>query len=303
MTSDSMDSASFLREKARSLGFIAVGFTRPSCLPYFDSFLSWVSERRYGGMDWVTRYVNLRQDPGMLLAGCKTIITLAYPYSPDIPTSPDGLMAARYTQGLGEDYHVRVKRLGKQLARVVSELFPGSKSRVCVDSAPLLERSLAYASGIGFFGKNNMLIIPGYGSYLYLAEVLTTAAILHHEPKPMDSQCGSCTKCLEACPTKALEAPYVHNSSKCLSYFTIEHRGPLSHDVAKVMGKRFFGCDICQEVCPFNRKRGKAVISLLSAEEILQMGEKEFHQVFGKTAFARAGLSKLKESVRIALLK
>ena len=254
-------------------------------------------------MSWIARHVALRENPERLLPGCKTVLTLAYPYSADIPTTAEGLRAARYTEGLNEDYHLRLKRLGREIENLISHLFPGSKSRICVDSAPLMERSLAFASGLGFFGKNNMVIIPGYGSYFYLAEILTTAFIPHQKPKPLESQCGTCTRCLDACPTRALERPYRHNPGNCLSYLTVEYKGPLRQDTGKLMGGCFFGCDICQEVCPFNKRKGMTSTSLPSAKEILDMDEPGFRRTFGKTAFARAGLIKIKQDIRAALLK
>jgi len=303
MNSESPLIESLLRKKAVSLGFISIGFTTPGRPPYFSHFKSWLSQARYGDMEWITRNVRLRRDPKLLLPGCKTIISLAYPYSHEIPVSPDGLRAARYTEGLKEDYHTRVKRLGKVIVDTISEFYPDSKSRICVDSAPVLERAIAYRAGMGFFGKNTMLIIPDYGSYFYLMEIFTSAHISFENPTPIENRCGKCSKCIEACPTGALEAPFMHDARRCLSYLTIEHKGRLRLELGQIMDRCFFGCDVCQEVCPFNQKGSGKKVTLPSAKEILEMDEGEFQYIFGNTAFARTGLKKIKVNVQTTLLK
>ncbi len=287
-----------LRKKAASLGFIRIGFSLPEIPPFFDAFVAWISGKRYGDMDWIARRTELRENPSRLLKGCKTVISLAFPYSATIPVTPDGLRAARYTEGLALDYHDRLRRLCKIFAQHISELFPGSRHRVCIDSAPILERSFAYAGGLGFIGKNTMLIIPGHGSYVFLAEILTTAEIPFLPVVPLESQCGDCTRCIEACPTGALEAPYLHDARRCLSYLTIEYKGLLNDKVAKAMGHCFFGCDVCQEVCPFNEDKGRKEVILPPAQDLLRSSEEEFDKLFGKTAFARAGFWKIRENVR-----
>jgi epoxyqueuosine reductase len=290
--------SSLLIEKASCLGFVAIGFSRPERPVFFDRFCSWISAGRHGVMEWLARTVELRESPLRLLDGCRTVVSLAYPYSSLKPITPDGYRAARYTEPEKEDYHNRLRRLGKELAREIIERYPGSKSRVCVDSAPIMERSFAYCSGIGFIGKNNMFIIPGHGSYVFLVEILTTASLAFPEIEPMNSQCGSCGLCIDACPTGALGGPFSLDASKCLSYLTIERPEAVDRETGEKMGKCFFGCDICQEVCPFTEGGSAASPSLPSTEEILAMGAADFGYVFGKTAFARAGLEKLKTNIR-----
>lgn len=285
-------------KKAKSLGFIAVGFSRPGAPLFFDRFQSWLAAGKQGEMNWMERHAELRENPGKLLEGCRAIVTLAYPYSSRKPSTPDGFAAARYTEPGRADYHDRLRKLAKTLAQGIIEDYPGTRIRVCVDSAPMLERSFAYASGIGFIGKNNMLIIPGHGSYVFLTEILTTAPLEFLKAETMENQCGSCTLCVEACPAGALERPFSLNASKCLSYLTIEHSGELDGKTAKKMRNSFFGCDVCQEVCPFNEETALRDISLPSTEEILCMKEKDFEGRFGKTAFARAGLEKIKSNIR-----
>jgi epoxyqueuosine reductase len=285
-------------KKAKSLGFIAVGFSRPGAPLFFDRFQSWLAAGKQGEMNWIERHLELRKNPEKLLAGCRAIVTLAYPYPSRKPFTPDGFAAARYTEPGRADYHDRLRKSAKTLAQSIIEDYPGTRIKVCVDSAPILERSFAYASGIGFIGKNNMLIIPGHGSYVFLTEILTTAQMEFLKAETMENRCGSCTLCVEACPTGALEMPFSLNASKCLSYLTIEHSGEIDSKTAEKMRDCFFGCDVCQEVCPFNEETALRDISLPSTEEILRMEEKDFEENFGKTAFARAGLVKIKRNIR-----
>jgi epoxyqueuosine reductase len=289
-----------LIDKAKEAGFIAVGFTRPTTPPHFDFFSRWLRDVELGDISYLKRHTDIRRDPARLLEGTQTIITLAYPYPAAKPSTPDGYTAARYTAPEKDDYHLRLKKLGKDLCACIRELFPGSRTRVCVDTAPILERSIAAASGIGFIGKNNMLIIPGYGSYCYLVEILTTARFPIPAHKEHENECGACTRCIDQCPSGALKAPFHLDVTRCLSYLTIESKGDIDTESAGNMGNSFFGCDVCQEVCPFNRETGRGII-LPSTREILAMSESEFKKTFGRSAFQRAGLKKLKGNIRALL--
>ena len=286
-----------LTEKARALGFIAIGFSKPRTPLHFDYFLSWLKDSEVGNMTYLRRNVNLRRDPGSLLHGLQTIISLAYPYSETKPSTPDGYAASRYTTPQQEDYHLRLRRLAKQLCALIAESFPGSRSRVCVDSAPIMERGFAVSSGIGFVGKNTMLIVPGHGSYCFLVEILTTAPFRIPPVVEMESRCGTCSKCIEACPTGALKAPFHIDVSRCLSYLTIEAKHDVDMKMGEKMGNTFFGCDACQEVCPFNKVEDPTIV-LPSTDRIVQMSEGDFKRTFGGTVFERAGLNKLKGNIR-----
>lgn len=291
-------SIEFISEKAMDLGFIAVGFSAPDTPPYLDRFKSWLLDRKFGDMSWLERNLHLREDPSRLLEGCRVVISLAFPYSFLKPATPDGFTISRYAQPDREDYHNRLRRRCRELARLIRERHEGCLTRICVDSAPILERSYACASGIGFIGKNNMLIIPGYGSYFYLAEILTTAPLTFSPASPLADLCGSCTRCLEACPSGALERPYYLDASRCLSYLTIEHRDPPGEETAEKMGTCFMGCDRCQEACPFNTSVVGLKVSLPSTETFLEMDLETFDTKFGNTALARAGIEKLKANIR-----
>lgn len=291
-----------LLQRARNLGFIGIGFTRPGRPLFFDRFTAWLADRKYGDMAWLARNTNLREDPSALLKGCRTVISLAYPYPGSKPVTTDGFCVSRHADPAAEDYHGRLRRICDNLAGLIAETHAGSRSRICVDSAPVLEKSIASAGGIGFIGKNNLLIIPGHGSYFYLAEILTTALIEFAPPDPapdpMETRCGSCALCVEACPTGALERPHYLDASRCLSYLTIEYKGKWRAAQGKNPGKSFFGCDRCQEVCPYNQSKEPPRIALPPLEDLLTMDETLFEKKFGRTALGRAGLEKLKTNIQ-----
>ena len=285
-------------ETAKELGFLAVGLSSPQRPLYFEDFSAWISDGKNGDMSWLERNIELRENPFGLLQGCQTIISLAYPYPSQKPSTPDGFTVSRYSQPLEDDYHSRLKVLCRVLVDKIKEMHGECRTRICIDSAPILERSFAYSGGIGFIGKNNMLIVPKYGSYFYLTEILTTARFDLSQTDLMANQCGSCTLCIDSCPAGALEKPFYLDAARCLSYLTIEYKGALNREYGKDMGDCFFGCDRCQEVCPFNEGEASRQISLPTTDELLTMDEDDFQDRFGKTAFSRAGLEKIKTNIR-----
>ncbi len=287
-----------LTQKALSLGFVAAGFTRPGRPPHMDAFRRWIRQGRHGDMAWLARNLDVREDPSRLLSDCRTVICLAHPYPWVQPATPEGYTVSRYARPDADDYHKSLKGACRGLVARIQEAFPGSKARVCVDSAPLLERSMAHAAGLGFVGKNNMLIVPGTGSRVFLAEILTTADLPVPDVVPVESLCGACTRCLDACPTGALEAPHLVDASRCLSYRPIEWTGEVDAETAGRMGDCFLGCDRCQEVCPFNPEGKERRVVLPSAEALLRMDEQVFAERFGRTALARAGREKVQANLR-----
>jgi epoxyqueuosine reductase len=286
-----------IEEKAKDLGFIKVGFSKPGRPLFFDKYISWIAAHKNAGMTWMDRNIDIREDPSRLLSGCNTIISLAYPYPSSRAVTPDGFTVSRYCQPTEIDYHRRLKILCRELTGIIKQTYPESISRVCVDSAPILERSFAYSAGIGFIGKNNMLIIPGFGSFFFLAEILTTASLNFPETVPIDNLCSSCSICIESCPSGALEDIFRIDAGRCLSYLTIERDGPVSPKTGILMDKCFFGCDRCQEVCPFNNAEKSREIVLPETDEWLQMTEKDFKESFGSSVLARAGLEKIKSNI------
>ena len=287
-----------LIDHAKELGFVALGFSPPEKPLFFDAFCAWIDAEKFGGMAWLKRHQDLRKDPKMLLPGCRTIISLAYPYSPAKPLTPEGFTMARYSEPHRKDYHTRLRKKAKRLALRLKRSYPNTKSRVCVDSAPILERSFAYRAGMGFFGKNNMFIVPGHGSYVFLAEILTTALLSGGDAEPMKDLCGNCTRCLDACPTGALEGPRRLNASRCLSYLTIEYEGDFDPKTGEKMGKCFLGCDVCQEVCPFNPVEKAREPSLPGIAEFSKMDDGTFKTLFEQTALSRPGLQRIQRNIK-----
>jgi len=290
-----------LESFAKTLGFIAVGFSQPQRPAHFDSFLSRLANRKHADMTWLEGNLDVRADPSKLLEGCQTIISLAYPYPNVRHETEDGYWVARYADPSREDYHFRLKKLGQDLSGLIQKVYPGSRARVCVDSSPILEKSIAWQSGLGFIGKNTLLVIPGYGSYLFLFEILTTAPLQYPIVEPMPDQCGACSLCMEACPTGALEKPYHLDASKCLAYLTIEDKGNINPALGPEMKKCFLGCDRCQEACPYNKETPTVSMTMPSTDEILQMEEGQFNRRFGKTSLARPGVEKIKSNIRVVL--
>jgi len=284
-------------QKARELGFVSVGFIRPGRPLHLDAFLGWVRSERRADMAWLGRNLDIREDPTFLLPGCRTLISLAWPYSSQKPSSPEGWTVSRYDRPEKPDYHIELKARCRVLAEEIQRLFPESRTRTCVDSAPILERSAAQEAGLGFIGKNTMLIVPAVGSYVFLAEILTTAELPVPRHGTVKSECGDCTRCLDACPTGALEAPYRLNASKCLSYRTIEWKGDVDPRDGKRMGICFLGCDRCQEACPLNPGKGSRKVSLPPVRDFFSMDETTFRRRFGHTALARPGLAKIRSNL------
>jgi epoxyqueuosine reductase len=286
-----------IRLKALEKGFAGIGFSRPVRPLFIDEFRLWISSGKNAGMSWMERNIDIRQDPLKLLSGCRAVISLAYPYPNKKPSTEDGFTLARYSTPDADDYHIRLRNKCRDISDFIGELYAGSKSRILVDSAPILERSFAYSSGMGFIGKNNMLIIPGYGSYFYLAEIITTAPVDSPIVEPVRDLCGSCTKCIDSCPAGALKGPRDFNSANCLSYLTIECKQDIDRSLGKYMNKCFLGCDICQEVCPHNK--GKMLNKIMPpSDEILGMSNGTFIRMYGKTALSRPGLEKIKSNIK-----
>lgn len=290
-------------EAARRNGFVAAGVARAVApAPTWERFAAWLASGRHGEMSWLARDAEARRDPGSILPWCRSILSVARP----VPPGPPGNVA-RYARG--EDYHDAVRRA---LHRVAKDLRPscppGTHFRVCVDTAPLLERELAARSGVGFVGKSGMLIVPGVGSHVVLGELLTDVEMEPTPPLaglPADPErCGTCTACLDACPTGAFVAPAVLDARRCLSYLTIEKRSPLDAAEEEWLDGRLFGCDVCQDVCPFNARRAASSGTEpadLDPAELVELTGAGFEERFGRSAVRRATREGLARNARAAL--
>jgi epoxyqueuosine reductase len=249
-----------IRDRAAALGFDAVGIARadePLGLDH-ERYLGFLEAGRHGEMAYLAENVEARRrlDTDAILPGARSVLCLAVRYARpgEADEAPPGSVAsqvARYARG--RDYHNGIRKRLRKLADFVRGLGEGVEARPLLDTAPVLERAWAARSGLGFLGKNGLIIVPGQGSYLLLGEVVTTLALL--PDVPLAERCGSCTRCLDACPTGAFVGPFVLDPRRCVAYLTIEARGPVPIELREGVGEHLFGCDVCQEVCPFNRTR------------------------------------------------
>lgn len=225
----------------------AVRLDHPGFAPARAALDAFLAAGKAGDMDFLERTAEVRKDPAQMLPGARTMLVAAVPYSGD--SGP----IARYART--RDYHTIVHQRLLALDAALRDELPGVGTLVCVDTKPVLERSAAALAGLGFLGKHGCLIVPGLGSYVLLGALLCTASWPIDQPAPTAppwDACGSCTRCLDACPTAAFDAPGVLDPRRCLSYLTIEHRGHVPEDLSDKLGERVAGCDVCQEVCPYN---------------------------------------------------
>ncbi len=314
--SDDLKQALF--EEARRLGFVLAGVTTPDPSPHMAFFERWLDQGYHGEMAYLAseRSRRCRADPQVILPECQSILVLAIPYSPP-PTPSDGLSGRVAAYALGEDYHEELlPRLARLVAFLEQRLGHPVPHRYYTDTGPILERDLAQRAGLGWIGKNTCLIHPRHGSYLLLAEILLGLALEPDPPFPTD-HCGTCTRCIEACPTDAILPGRVLDARRCISYLTIENKGEIPEALRPQMGNWIFGCDICQIVCPWNRfaapqgdaafrpfdasglpRAGSAVSDLIAA---LALSPDDFRQRFRRSPVRRAKRSGLLRNVSVAL--
>lgn len=313
-----------LREQARELGFARVGITAVTRPPHHAAFGAWLRQGFAGPMaDWLARHEPLRADPQRLLADARSIVMLATDYAtwacsplkrvPGAPTEPgEGAVpgqgrVARYA--VGDDYHDVLRSRLNALAAWLTERVPDSQNRGVVDSAPLAERDFGWLAGLGWIGKNTMLISPQAGSLFFLSALLTTIELPADVPLQID-HCGTCTACLEACPTDAFVQPRVLDATKCIATLTIEDRGPVPAELRERMGAWVFGCDVCQDVCPWNRHAPvvdepafspREERTTLPLADLLRLDQASFKARFRGSPILRAKRHGLARSAAIAL--
>jgi epoxyqueuosine reductase len=310
----SVDAAIFterLVAVAYGLGFDAAGVAALGPPATAPAFASWLAAGRHGAMDYLAGTgAALREDARRPHAGATHAIVVAASYGGREPAGP----VARYARG--DDYHEllreRVRELHHWLEREVGHAV---NARPYVDSGPVLERDLAQRAGLGWFGKNTMLITPRAGSHLFLASLFVELDLAPSDPFDAD-RCGSCTRCLDACPTGALPAPRVLDATRCISYLTIEHRDSIPEALRAAIGDLLYGCDICNDVCPYNRKfskelaedsvfRPRAFLDGVPSRElalrVLGMGVPEYTELFRGSAMKRAKLSGLRRNAAVVL--
>ncbi|WP_108821775.1 tRNA epoxyqueuosine(34) reductase QueG [Dysgonomonas sp. Marseille-P4361] len=293
-----------IKEFASSIGFDACGVCKAEevDLENREGFNKWISNSFQADMDYMCRNREKRLDPRQLVDGAKSIISLALNYYPEEKQPSDHPQFAYYAYG--KDYHDIVKDKLFELFNYIKSLVPTMEGRVFVDTAPVLERYWAAKAGIGFIGKNSLLIIPKKGSFFFLGELIINLELEYDHP--LNLSCGNCTRCIDSCPTKTIEAPRAINSNKCISYQTIENKKDISKDIIPLLNNRFYGCDICQQVCPWNRyskphqtnefKPSQSFLDL-SFDNLDKLSVEEYQIIFKGSAVKRAKYSGLKRNL------
>ncbi|MCF8238225.1 MAG: tRNA epoxyqueuosine(34) reductase QueG [Saprospiraceae bacterium] len=298
-------STSALKARAADMGFFLCSVAKAEPMDAEARRLEdWLNRGYHGKMGYMANHFDLRTDPTKLVPGARSVICLGYNYhNPLGPEHPDAPRVSQYAYG--EDYHKVVRRKLKELFRWLKDEYGDLQGRVFVDSGPVLERDWARRSGMGWVGKHTLLINRDVGSYFFLAELIIDLPL---EPDPpIKDYCGTCTKCIDACPTEAISpSGYVLDGSKCISYLTIELREAIPEAFQDKLSGWAFGCDICQDVCPWNRFAQRHAepafephpdLLSMTSTDWTEMTEDVFNQVFGQTPVKRAGWEKLMETV------
>lgn len=302
--------SSFIKQQALDLGFDACGICKAEFVGEHATYLQdWLKNRRHAGMRYMENYFDKRTDPSLLLDGspARSVVVTALNYYPSIRRDPSYPGFAYYAYG--KDYHDVVRDKLRQLLAFVSsaytERYSGSLSgRVFCDTAPILEKYHAQKAGLGWIGKNTLLIIPGKGSYFFIGIILVDIELEYDEP--MKNRCGSCRRCLDACPTQALKDPFILDAANCISYLTIENKGEIPDALAGQLSNKVYGCDICAEVCPWNRFASphstpefnpSDSFLQLDRDKLMQLSCEEFKLIFKSSAVKRAGFEGLKRNV------
>lgn len=300
-----------IRQRARELGFDDCRFTSAAPPDYAAPFQNWVAQKQFGEMAWIERNAPKRLDPQKVLAGAKSVICLAVNYHSEKPQAasrkPQSGLVARYARF--DDYHDVLGERLKLLAQFVNEL-GGAQTRSLgyVDTGPILERDFAQRAGLGFIGKHTNLISRKFGNWIFLAEILTTLELEPDAPEP--NHCGKCARCLSACPTNAITAPFTLDARQCISYLTIELKGSIPVELRPLIGNRIFGCDDCLAACPWNRfahegrlmkPHARPGLAQLDLIELLSLDETNFKSRFAGTPILRAKRRGLLRNVCVAL--
>jgi epoxyqueuosine reductase len=303
-----------IRQRARELGFDDCRFTTAAPPASAGKFQNWLAQNQHGEMAWLERNAEKRAEPQKVLAGVKTVIALAVSYSQENNPEPSTFnfqpstgLVARYAQF--KDYHDVVGERLKALTNFIEQVAARPvRSLWYVDTGPILERDLAQRAGIGFVGKHTNVISRKLGNWIFLAEILTTLEIAPDAPEK--NHCGTCTRCLAACPTNAITAPFQLDARKCISYLTIELKGSIPVELRQAIGNRIYGCDDCLAACPWNRfaregnlmkPHARADLAVPNLIELLQLDDTSFKSKFAGTPMLRTKRRGVLRNVCVAL--
>lgn len=304
MRPNQKERARFIKKEAARLGFMGCGISRADFLEEEAPRLEeWLQKGMHGSMSYMENHFDKRLDPRKLVPGAKSVISMTFNYyTPGKQEDPEAPKISQYAYGT--DYHFVLKDKLKELLASMREAFGDIDGRVFVDSAPVLDKAWALRSGLGWMGKNTNIIHPKAGSFFFIAEIICDLELPADEP--INDFCGTCTKCLDACPTQAIVEPYVVDGSKCISHYTIELKGALPEGLVDQFDNWMFGCDICQDVCPWNRfsKQHQEPafephpdLLHLSKAEWNELTDDTFNEIFKKSAVKRTKYAGLKRNI------
>lgn len=308
---DSAQLAAGIRQRARAAGFDLVGIAPADSSRYRDYLRQWLDDGQAGTMAYLANRFDERTNPSAYLPDAQSVICVAISYHVTLDELPQADRAhhgkiARYA--LGDDYHDYLKAKLHALADWIRQTSPGAITRACVDTAPVMEKELAARAGVGWLGKNTCILNEAIGSWLLLGEIVTTLDLPHDQPA--SDRCGTCTRCIDACPTGAITDAYQLDARKCISYLTIEHKGEIDDTLAAQLGDWLFGCDICQDVCPWNKRAPEATLPELRPRfptgtidllDVLQWTDDDYRRELKGSAIKRVKLPVLQRNAAIAL--
>jgi len=296
--------AQLIKTEAKRLGFLSCGFSKAEFLEEEAPRLEqWLNKNMHGEMQYMENHFDKRLDPRLLVDGAKSVISLLLNYYPHETQSENSYKVSKYAYG--QDYHHVIKSKLRQLQEFISEEIGEVNGRAFVDSAPVLDKAWAAKSGLGWMGKHSNLLTQQIGSFYFIAELIVDLELEYDSP--VTDHCGSCTACIDACPTEAIVEPYVVDGSKCISYFTIELKNEIPTSVKEKFDDWIFGCDVCQDVCPWNRFSKAHREPLFNPHpELLAMTKKDweeitedvFKKIFKKSAVKRTKYSGLERNIK-----
>lgn len=294
-----------IKAKAKEMGFLFCGISKATYLKKDAVYLDkWLSENKNAGLDYMKNNFDKRLDPRLLVDNAKSVITFLYNYFPE-KTIPENSYYKISKYAYGKDYHYVIKSKLKNLIQDIHNNIGEVNARAFVDSAPILERAWAKRSGLGWIGKNSNLITKSQGSFFFISEIITDLE-LNYDPPFNKNYCGNCSLCIDACPTKAIEKDFTINANKCISYLTIELKDKISEEFNNKYEKWIFGCDICQNVCPWNRFSithnepdflPNPNLFKMSKNDWEEITEEIYKELFRKTAVKRAKFDKFKNNI------
>jgi epoxyqueuosine reductase len=307
MDSTVAERSALVKDASRRAGFDACGVAAAGPVDPEDCLGQWLERGFHADMTWLAETRDVRRDVQRKLPGTRSVVVVARNYYTPDTTAPSGTgRVARYARG--RDYHRALRKPLYRLARYIETLEPGARTYCCIDSGPVMEKAWAVRAGVGWLGKNSLVLRRDLGSWFFLAVILTTVELAPDGPVP--DQCGSCTACLDACPTDAIVAPQVVDSRRCISYHTIENRGNIPEDLQPAFGDWVFGCDICQDVCPWNRRAGETTErdfiprpghAFPELEPLAEMDNETFRETYSGSPIMRAKAAGMRRNAQIAL--